>query len=868
MFKSLTNKPKAIYEDTWIPTICYGCNRGICLIKAHRVNGVVINVEGNIDTDDFRELSRNKGNVCLKAYGNIGKLYNPQRFKTPMKRTNPEKGKGVDPKWVEISWEEALNTVAERLKKIRADNPRKFFEMGGGRKPSISGTWECFIKAFGPVNCFHGGGGIHCRLSDHFFGTAFHAAYTCEADLSYCDYLLMLGVNTLASGGATMTKQLIEARARGMKMVVVDPVLTITAAKADEWIPIKPCTDTAFLLTLSHVIIHEIGLYDINFLKTMTNSPYLVGPNGFFIRDPKTNKPLVWDAAEQKAKQYDDETIQEIALEGNYEINSLEVRPAFQILEDHLYQYNPEWASKITEISPQTIRRIARELVDHAKIGSSIQIDGLTLPYRPVATNMGRGVSGSMRLCHALFAEHVLMILLGALETVGGHKGGSNQPGGRFSAVAYGGSHSTIQRDNDGMLKMDTFEFTWPPTSSDAKETFFPYGVVTECRPNHLSYINYSNPPQGFPKPEVLPEMAISFRANPPVSIGDFDMVVDVLKKVPFLVSIAYVQNEVTELADIVLPDHTDLERYDLGPQTRAAGKKFSGVALRQPAVEPLHNTMDISDILTELAERAGFLTEYNKEINKGLGMGLAEPYRLEPNKKYSWIEIVDRQCKSYSKGKYDLKWFRENSALLSPIGADKQYDVHLEIQNQKIRYQLPYMEHIKKTGEQLKKNLLDVGIDWWSTDEYLALPTYFESILEELPNEYDFYVTRCETMQFYRAENIDNPWLIESARHVTGQGAILMNALAAENRGIKDGDEIWVESPFARIKQKVKLIQGMRPDTLQIPGHFGHWSSPGMKDTGWVGLSALLPIQYSWTDPLTGAMQSQVIKAKVYKVE
>jgi anaerobic selenocysteine-containing dehydrogenase len=417
------------------------------------------------------------------------------------------------------------------------------------------------------------------------------------------------------------------------------------------------------------------------------------------------------------------------------------------------------------------------------------------------------------------------------------------------------------------MVKMDTYDFTWPPVSSDVKETLFPYGIVTEVRTNHLSYINYSEPPKGLPIPPD-PEMSIAFRNNPPVAIGDYQLVGDVLKKIPFLVSIAYVENETTELADIVLPDHTDLERYDLGPQTRAGGKKFSGVALRQPVVEPLHDTMDISDILTELAERAGFLAEYNEAINEGLGMGLAEPCRLEPDRKYSWLEIVDRGCKSYSGGAYDLEWFKQNGAMLTATGADKQYDIHLAMSSERIRYPLPYLEHVKRTGEQLRENLTEVGVDWWSTEEYLPLPTYFPPILDELPKEYDFYVTRCETMQFYRASNVEIPWLVESAEHVTGQGAIIMNAAVAQSRGIRDGDEIWVESPVGRIRQRVKLIEGIRPDTLQLPGHFGHWVTPVMREKRWVGLSALLPIRYSWTDPLTGAMQSQVMKAKIYKVE
>src|SRR3990172_5519196 len=146
MNNNLNNEEKRGCEDLWIPSVCYVCNKGICLIKAHRVDGIVVNLEGNMEGRGCEELSRNKGMMCPKSFGNLQKLYNPHRIKAPMKRTNQEKGRGIDPRWVEISWEEALDTVAERLKRVLDDDPRKFFEIGPGRKPSINGTWEPFVK--------------------------------------------------------------------------------------------------------------------------------------------------------------------------------------------------------------------------------------------------------------------------------------------------------------------------------------------------------------------------------------------------------------------------------------------------------------------------------------------------------------------------------------------------------------------------------------------------------------------------------------------------------------------------------------------------------------------------------------------------
>src|SRR3990172_4582475 len=110
-------RAKSTQQDEWIPTICSIC-RSFCSIKAHVVNGVVVSVEGN------PESPANLGKMCAKGKAQVMSLYDPNRPLVPLRRTNPEKGIGVDPKWVEISWDEALDTIAKKLVQIREDDPR------------------------------------------------------------------------------------------------------------------------------------------------------------------------------------------------------------------------------------------------------------------------------------------------------------------------------------------------------------------------------------------------------------------------------------------------------------------------------------------------------------------------------------------------------------------------------------------------------------------------------------------------------------------------------------------------------------------------------------------------------------------------
>ena len=104
-------------EDVWVPTICYSCNHGPDMFRVRRLNGVAVDVQGNATCQAFIDHTQNRGKTCPKPYGYIQKLYNPHRIKAPLKRTNPKKGIGVNPEWVEISWQEALDTVAGKLNK-------------------------------------------------------------------------------------------------------------------------------------------------------------------------------------------------------------------------------------------------------------------------------------------------------------------------------------------------------------------------------------------------------------------------------------------------------------------------------------------------------------------------------------------------------------------------------------------------------------------------------------------------------------------------------------------------------------------------------------------------------------------------------
>ena len=313
-----------------VRTSCGMCYIG-CGIKVWVEDGVVVNIEGDPDNP------QNRGKMCAKGKAGFMNLYNPNRVKVPLKRTNPNKGIDQDPGWQEISWQEAIDTVVAQFERLR-DNPKKLWVQAwdvvgdnmfwlsalgsafGSSQVNVASSPTCG-KVVHPVEFFSGGG--------------FHQ----QPDLHYANYCILIGTQFGIASRSALNHHMLdmaEARARGMKLVVIDPVGGYAASKANEWIPIRPGTDGALGLSMLHVLLNELGIYDRQYLKHKTNAPYLVGADGRYIRDAATKKPLVYDAADGTVKAHDDPGLRDPALTGSYDAQATAGRPTFELLREHV----------------------------------------------------------------------------------------------------------------------------------------------------------------------------------------------------------------------------------------------------------------------------------------------------------------------------------------------------------------------------------------------------------------------------------------------------------------------------------------------------------------------------------------------------
>jgi phenylacetyl-CoA:acceptor oxidoreductase len=881
-----------------VPEYCYQCVAGPDLLKVKVEDGVATEVEPNFAA---AAIHPGGGKCCVKAYGLVQKTYNPHRLAQPMKRTNPHKGRSHDPGFVPISWDEALDLVAAKLGEVRSKGlldasgyPRVAASFGGGGTPTYyMGTFPAFLAAWGPIDFSFGSGqGVKCYHSEHLYGELWHRAFTVCPDTPTTEYVLSFGANTEASGGVAGAWRHAEARMRGLKRVQIEPHLSITGAASAEWIPIRPKTDSAFLFGLIHVCLHEQprARLDVPFLRARTGAPYLVGPNGYYLRDPATQKPLMWDARRGGAVAFDTRGA-EPTLEGRFTVDAVEVGPdgewtrarvegatAFTRLVEHMAQYTPEWAERVCDIRSGTIRRVAAEYLDHARIGATTVIDGTELPLRPVAIALGKTVTNGWGGYECCWARTVLATLVGALEVPGGILGTTvrlNRPAqNRLDSVRPGPDGFMAQPLNP----TGRGEWQGAPHIRNAYRTLVPLADDSPWSaalgPAHLPWLFMENPPEAWPKP-TPPDVWIVYRTNPAISNWETDRIERELERFPFVAAFAYTQDETNWYADLLLPESGDLESLQL---YRVGGTKYieqywehAGWALRQPVVAPPCDTRDLTDIATALAARLGILDGYLAALNRGSGTTV--PLRGEgwdysfpagsppPAAEQIWDRVCRAATRSLTGGteERDLDWFRRHGAFFVPF-ATARYYLHGAMTAQGLRYELPYQERIKRLGAELGARLHERGITWWDVqlEEYQPLPTWkdFPGIWRDTaarrgrsPDQFPFWLLTSRSMQYSWGSNVSLPILADVARHVKGHFGVMLNRGAARRLGIADGDLIQVESPTGRTEGRAILREGVRPDVAVVLQQFGHWATPFARDLAMPSLNQVAAMDLALTD-------------------
>ncbi len=278
-----------------IPSICEMCFWRCGILGNVDKHGKLLKIDGNPN----HPLT--EGRLCARGNAGHKLAYDPDRLKYPLMRV----GKRGEGKFKRVSWDEALDFMAEKLKKIKAEYGAEavgFFPHGIQAR-----FFEHLMKGFGTPNIVEPAF-AQCRGSrDVGYKLTFGNSVGSPEPLDFenTDLMVFIGTHIGENVFTGQNLQFANAIERGAKLIVVDPRFSVAAAKADYWLPIKPGTDTALLLAWMHVLIYE--------------------------------------------NRYDKEYIRKYAI-------------GFDQLKKHVKDFTPEWASKITGLPASLILDTAREM--------------------------------------------------------------------------------------------------------------------------------------------------------------------------------------------------------------------------------------------------------------------------------------------------------------------------------------------------------------------------------------------------------------------------------------------------------------------------------------------------------------------------
>ena len=269
---------------------CYFCHQN-CGVLAYVKDGKLIYAEGDPDHPT------NAGGLCTRGNQAYTFVDNPSRINYPMKRAG-EKGEN---KWERVSWDQALTEIAAKINQIKEESGAEAVAAAAGTLRTDDWARRRFLNLFGTPNGFHNA--LLCWIPTFMVETAINGWSPFETDLGASKCVILWGFNPGASSMPGMHGYTDLQRANGLKLIVVDPRYSETAAHADLWLPLRPGSDTALSMAMINVIMNEF-IYDMDFVDQ-------------------------W-------------------CEG------------FDELRDYIEPYTPEWAAPLTWLDPELIRQAAR----------------------------------------------------------------------------------------------------------------------------------------------------------------------------------------------------------------------------------------------------------------------------------------------------------------------------------------------------------------------------------------------------------------------------------------------------------------------------------------------------------------------------
>jgi anaerobic selenocysteine-containing dehydrogenase len=843
-------------SDEIAKTTCYMCACR-CGIDVHLKHGRVTYIEGN------RDHPVNKGVLCAKGSAGIMQVTAPSRLHAPLRRVGP-RGSG---QFEEITWDEAMQTAVDWMAPLRDSAPEKLaFFTGRDQSQSLTSWWA---QQYGTPNYAAHGGFCSVNMAAagiYTMGGAFWEFG--QPDWERTKLLLLFGVaedhdsNPIKMG-------LGQLKARGARVIGINPIRSGYNAVADDWLGITPGTDGLLILSLVHCLL-KAGKIDLDYLRRFTNAPVLVNadPNspdhGLFLRDA-AGKPLVLDRRSGLPVAFDTPGLRPDLAHG-YRRAGITHRPVFQLLADRYLSedHAPEAvaarcgvpAARIHALAAELARVAFDEAIEIAQPWTDFRGDRHeTMVGRPVAMHAMRGISAHSNGFQTARALHLLQILLGAVETPGGFRFKPPYP---KPPEAHPKPHAAATPGHP--LKgphlgypMGPEDLALTPEGSPARiDKAFTWDNPMSA--HGLMHMVISNAHAGDPyRIDTLFLYMANMAWNSSMSTGRvMEMLTDTDPEtgeyvIPRIIYSDAYASEMVAYADLILPDTTYLERHDCislldRPISEADA---AGDAIRWPVVAPDRDVRGFQSVLIDLGARLGlpgfttedgqpayadyadYITRHERRPGIGPLMGFrgdgTQTGRGAPNP-----EQLDRYIENGGffthhvppEAQFYKPWntaYQDWAVALGLYDSPQPYLFNLYLEPLR-KFQLAAEGHGPRQPPDHLRDRIRATMDplpiWYAPFEDSADPA----------DSYPIHALTQRPMAMYHSWGSQNAWL----RQIHGTNPLYLPTGLWQAHGFAEGDWARVTSPHGEITVPVAHMAALNPNTVWT------WNAIGKRKGAW----------------------------------
>jgi anaerobic selenocysteine-containing dehydrogenase len=735
---------------------------GFCALCRSRCGCISVIDDGRlvaVEPDPSHPTGRH---LCIKGKAAPELVHHPDRLRFPLRRTRP-KGDG-DPGWQRISWDEALAWTVHRMQAIAAASGPEAVAFAittpSGTAMADGISWvERLVRAWGSPNIVYATEICNWHkdyATAYTFGSGIGAP-----DFAQTGCVLLWGHNPAATWLSQATA-IADAHARGAALVVVDPRRAGLAARADEWLRVRPGSDGALALSIAHVLLRE-GWYDDAFVRAWSNGPLLVRddtgrflraadlgphqiPGGYVVWDADGARPVVYDATTGRYEEplgtplLDDAVV--VATVGG----PLRCRPAFMRYRELCAAYPPERAAQITGVPAAQIVATARLLWER----------------RPVCYYAWSGVGQHTNATQTDRAITLLYALLGSWDAPGG-----NVQWARPLTNDIAGKELLRPAQRDKALGLPARPLG--PPRDGWVTTRDLYRAVLHSEPYAVRGV-------------------IGFGANLLLSQPDTAVAQDALQSLDLFVQCDLFLTPTAAQADLILPVASAWEREGLRVGFGISQEAEALIQLRPAMVAPQGEARADAQIACDLALRLGLGAQFfNGDIDAG------HRHVLAPS------GITLEQLRAQPQG------------------------VRIALAPRYRRYAEPDSQGV--TGFPTPSRRVEIYSETFLDHGYDPLPTYVEPTRSpqsrpDLAARYPLVLTSAKVLQFCHSQHRALPKL----RRQVPDPQVELHPSTAAARGIAAGDWVAIETPEGAMRARAKLNNSLARDV--ICAQFGWWQA------------------------------------------